>query len=198
MAITKFELCSSALVTIGANPIASFNATGTAEEVAAFHLYQNCVNHWLSLHPWRFATRVVQLSRHGATAPPTQWTAAYRAPPGMLAMQALRVDVNGNDIPFDRFEDQVWCNAGEAQKVWCVHTYDVPIAYWPGYFVALMEQALAVKFAFALSGKLDLRVDLEKGVDFFFRIAKNADSRQQTSRRFKVAGRGSIMEARRA
>jgi hypothetical protein len=42
---------------------------------------------------------------------------------------------------FDRFENKIYCNASETQEVWCVHTYEPPIAWWPGYFVALIEVA---------------------------------------------------------
>jgi hypothetical protein len=197
MALTKYDVASAALVMIGAAPVASFDAAGSAESVACFHLYQSSVNNWLSLHPWRFATRTVQMAR--VAAPPlTKWQNAYQQPADLLAMQAIRLDANGSDIPYDRFENKVMCNAGDTQAVYCVYSYEPPVAWWPGYFVSLMELALALKFSFALSGKLDLRSELEEATATSFRYAKNADSRQQTSRRFKVHGRGSIIEARRA
>jgi hypothetical protein len=195
MALTKFEIASSALVMIGANPVASFSSSGTAEEIACHYLYQTCVDHWLSLFPWRFASKTSQLPRI-ANAPSTLWQAAYTVPAGMGAIQAIRVDVHGGDIPFDRFENTVLCNATATQAVFAVHTYEPPVAWWPGYFEQLVEVALASKLAFALSAKLDLRADLGKEVETYFRLAKNADSRQQTNRKFRLTGRRSIMEAR--
>jgi len=197
VALTKFEIASSALVMIGANPVSSFSSAGTTEEIACYHLYQSCLDHWLSLYPWRFASRTTQLN-HGPLPEASKWQYAYVQPTGMKALQAILVDQSGHGTPFDRFENLILCNAGPAQAVYAVHSYEPPIAWWPGYFTALMEQALAAKFAFAMSAKLDLRVDLEKGVETYFRLAKNADSRQQTTRRFPVSGRRSIMEARRA
>ena len=197
MALTKYDIASSALVLIGASPVSSFSSSGSAEEIACFHLYQTCVDHWLSLYPWRFATRTTQLSRD-VVPPDTQWQAAYTLPPGMRALQAIRLDANGSDLPFDRFENKALINASETQSVWAVHTYEPPIPWWPGYFVQLIETALAARLSFALSAKLDLKAGLEQEAEVNFRLAKNADSRQQTSRRFKVTGRGSIMEARRA
>jgi hypothetical protein len=196
MALTKYDIASSALVMIGANPVASFDAAGSTEQVACFHLYQTCVDHWISLFPWRFASKTTQLARD-SIKPPTQWQASYVQPSGMKAMQAIRVDLDGNDIPYDRFENKIYCNAGDTQPVYCVHTYEPPIAWWPGYFVSLVEVAFAGKLSFALSGKLDLQKALSTATDDAFRFAKNADSRQQTSRRFKVTGRNSIMEFRR-
>lgn len=197
MALTKFDIASAALVIIGANPVASFDSAGTTEQIACHHLYQTCVDHWLSLYPWRFATRTLQMPR--ASLPPdTQWRAAYVAPSGMKAMQAIRLNADGPDMPFDRFENLVLCDASDTSVVWAVHTHEPPIAWWPGYFVQLVEIALAEKLSFAISGKLDLQLGLSKTVDMYFRLAKNADSRQQTTRRFKVAGRGSILQIRRS
>ena len=197
MALTKFDVASAALVLIGAAPVSSFDSPVSAEEIACHHLYQTCVDHWLSLYPWRFATKTTQLSRVAAP-PDTLWSAAYLQPPGLKAVQALRYDRHGNDIPFDRFENRILTNATETQVIWAVHTYEPPITFWPGYFMALIEVALAAKLAFALSAKLDLKAGLEKEVETYFRLAKNADSRQQTSRKFKLTARRSIMEARRA
>jgi hypothetical protein len=197
MALTKFDIASASLVMIGANPVSAFNAAGSAEEIACFHLWQSCVDGILSVFPWRFATRTTQLARE-PVKPPTLWQASYVQPSGMKAMQAIRLDQNGNDVPYDRFENKILCNAGETQAVYCVHTYEPPIAWWPGYFVSLVEITFATRLSFAIAGKLDLRDDLEKAAEKAFLMAKNADSRQQTSRRFKVDGRRSIMEARRA
>ena len=197
MALTKFDVASAALVLIGAAPVSSFDSPVSAEEIACHHLYQTCVDHWLSLYPWRFATRTTQLSR-SVVPPDTQWRAAYIEPPGIKALQAIRIDLQGSDLPFDRFENKVLIDAVETQTVWAVHTYEPPITWWPGYFMALVEVALAAKLAFALSAKLDLKAGLEKEVETYFRLAKNADSRQQTTRKFKLTARRSIMEARRA
>jgi len=197
MALTNFDIASSALVMIGANPVTAFSSSGTTEEIACYHLYQSCVDHWLSLFPWRFATKVTQMPRD-AVKPSTQWQASYTLPSNMRALQAVRIGLSGSDIPFDRFENKVLCNAGLTEPVYAVHTYEPPVAWWPGYFVQLIEVSLAEKLAFPLSAKLDLQTKLGQQSEYFFRLAKNADSRQQTSRRFKVTGRNSIMEARRA
>jgi hypothetical protein len=200
MALTKFDIASSALVMIGANPVSSFGSATSVEEIACQHLYQPCVDHWISLYPWRFATRTAQMPRDHEDGfnplKPVGWQAVYTAPPDMKALQYIRIDLDGRDMPFDRFENKVFCNATATNTVYAVYTYEPPIQWWPGYFVELMVHAFAAKLSFALAGKLDLRTDLEKSVEPLFRWAKNADSRQQTTRKFKLRGRNSIMEAR--
>ena len=196
MALTVYDICSAALVMVGAEPIASF-ADGTTEAKACGLFYQPTVDNMLSLYPWRFATKTTQLSRD-ATGPGTKWQAAYLLPAEFKAVQAIMTDVNGNPIPFDRFENKVMCDAGETQAVWCVYTYDPPIAWWPGYFQAIVETALALRLSFAVAGKIDLRKELESTLETLMRYGRNADSRQQTTRKFRVDGRRSITEARRA
>jgi hypothetical protein len=196
MALTKFDIASAALVTIGAEPVASFDGTST-EAIACQHLYQGVIDGLLSVYPWRFASRTVQLSRD-ATIPGTQWRASYTVPFDMKAVQAVMTDVNGTPIPFDRFENRIWCDASETQSVWCTYTYEPPIAWWPGYFVALAEITFATRLAFSIAGKLDLREKLDAAAEKAYAIARHADAKQQTTRKFRVSGRRSIMEARRA
>jgi hypothetical protein len=202
MALTKFDVASSALVMLGANPVSSFDSSGTTEEIACHHLYQSAIDNLLSLYPWRFATRSLQMSRDHENddnpLKPVGWQAVYTVPSDMRAMQTIRLNKDGRDIPYDRFENKVFCNAVATDAVYAIYTYEPPVAWWPGYFTELAEVGVAGKLAFALSGKLDLRVDLEKLFEVKFRLAKNADSRQQTTRKFKLRGRNSIMEARQA
>jgi len=196
MALTKYDICSAALVMIGTEPIASF-VDGTTEAKACGLFYQPTLDNILSLYPWRFASKTAEINRD-AEAPGTRWQASYTLPADFKAVQAVMTDVNGTPIPFDRFENKVMCDAGAAQEVWCVYTYDAPIAWWPGYFQTIVETGLAMRLAFAIAGKLDLRSELEKAFETLMRYGRNADSRQQTTRKFRVDGRRSIMEARRA
>jgi len=200
MALTKFDIASSALIMIGASPVASFTAPDSAEQQACALLYQSCVDHWLSLYPWRFASRTTELSKRPESPPPTEWQSTYIAPSGFKAIQKVVTgpgNIHQPSLPFDRFENEIRTNYTGTEKLWCIHTYEPPISYWPGYFVQLIEYGLAHKLSFAISGKLDLQADLAKSVELYFRLAKNADSRQQTTRKLPLRGRGSIMEARR-
>lgn len=196
MASTKFEVCSAAFVMIGANPISSFSATGTAEQVAAYYLYQSTLDAMLSMNSWRFATKMTLLSRVG-DAPDTIWSAAYTEPDDLIAVQSVVVDTAGNDIPFDRFNGQILCDAASAAQVYAIHTYEPAVSTWPGYFVKLMELALADQFAVSLAAKLDMAKNLEGKTDRALRFAKNTDAKQQTTRRLRTMGRNTIIEARR-
>jgi hypothetical protein len=196
MASTKYEVCSAALVMIGANPVSAFSASGNAEEVACYHLYQSTLDALLSMNQWRFATKTTQMSRVG-TAPDTLWSAAYTEPTDMIALQSVVIDTYGGDVPFDRFDGQILCDAGSEQEVYAVHTYEPAVSNWPGYFVKVMEFNLADQFAISLAAKLDMAKALEGKYDRALRYAKNTDAKQQTTRKLKTIGRNSIIEARR-
>lgn len=195
VAQTKFDVASAALIMVGANAVTTFNDSSSTESIACFQLYDATVNSLFELYPWRFATKTTQLSRLG-TAPNTIWSAAYNAPSDARRIQRLAINTLGNDIPFDRYEDEIHCDAGASEVVWCVHTYAPAPSQWPYYFTELCHFALARKFAITLPAKLDMAEVMQNQFDYQMRMAKHADSQQQTSRKFKTRGRGSIMEAR--
>lgn len=194
MPLTKFDLCSNALMLIGAEAVTDFDG-GTPESSAAAQFFQTTADNWLSLYDWQFATTTVQLSRLEA-APADVWDAAYSQPSGAIKIQ--NVKVNDLPIPYDRFQDKIHCNAAVADEVYCDYTWSIGVEYWPPYFVELMEMALAKKFSTVLAAKIDFKNTFDEDLQTQFRFAKNADARQQTTKKLNMKGRGSIIEARRA
>ena len=107
------EICSTALVTIGASPISSFT-DGSTEATACNTLYEPTVQNELASHPWRFASNEQTISRLSST-PIGKWSAAYQIPADLLSIRAVRS--GDRVIPFDRFEDNVFCDAGENETL---------------------------------------------------------------------------------
>ena len=68
MATTKVDICSTALIMIGANSITSFSDDSTEANVCNV-VYEDIVKSALTRHRWRFATEQKQLSL--LTASPT-------------------------------------------------------------------------------------------------------------------------------
>lgn len=191
---TKYDLCSNALMLIGAEVITDFSGS-SAESAAASQFYQTTVDNWLTLYDWQFATTTAQLSRLG-DAPLNAWDAAYQAPSGALKIQ--NVKVLDEPISYDRFNDKIHCNATTTDVVYCDYTYSIAISYWPAYFNELIECALAKKFSTALAAKIDFKTTFGADMDTQFRLSKNADARQQTTKRINMKGAGSIFQMRRA
>lgn len=192
-AITKFDIASDALLLIGASTIASFDGASD-ESIFAGQLYQRTVNNLISLHPWRFATVEMQLSR--ATAEPLKgWDAAYDQPADMLSLEAVRI--GDENIEFTRYQGRIHCDASTADEVYADFTYAAPEQDWPAYFVELAVWALAKKLTIPLSAKIDLKRDISGDLETQMRLARNADSRQQTARRLRMRGASSLIAARR-
>lgn len=191
---SRFDIASSALVAIGANAINSFD-DGTDEALAVAQFWDGTVENWLSLYPWRFATHTAQLSRI-SEAPTSGWDAAYREPTDMLALH--HVEINDEPIPYSRYRREIHCDASETDAVYAEYVYSADESIWPPYFATLIEHALQNRLAFALAGKLDLKADNKADMMEQFSLAKNADARQQTTRRLNMRGRGSLLAARRA
>lgn len=194
MPLTKFDVCSNALVAIGADAITDFSGSST-ESAVAKQLWQTTVDNWLTLHDWRFAVKQAQLSRLVAE-PTALWDAAYQAPADIIKLNG--VFVADRPIPYDRYGNMIYCNATSNDTVIADYVWSIGVENWPPYFVMLIEFAMMNRLAFALAGKLDLKKVSDADLDLQFRLAKNADARQQTAKRINLGGRGSILEARRA
>ena len=78
MALNSIELCSSALIKLGADSISSFE-DGTAEARVAARLYPLVRDAMLCAHPWSFATKKAELARL-AGPPATDFAYAYQLP----------------------------------------------------------------------------------------------------------------------
>lgn len=191
MSTTSIDICSRALVMIGANPITSFEE-GTTESRVAVTLYETTARDQLSRYRWRFATGQVQLSRLTET-PLAKWDAAYQLP--ATCLQPSTVLVNDHSVDFDRYEDMIFCNAGEAETVHLDGIYRVDEQFWPAYFIALMELSMASHFALAIAAKPDLADYLDKRALRHAAIARNADAQARTTPKVDMQG---IIRFRRA
>ena len=194
---TDVEICSTALVMIGASPIASLSGI-SAEIQACQNLYERTVRNELSLHRWRFAVGQEQISRL-ATAPLGKWDAAYQIPPEMLTVNTVRSS-SSFPIPFDRFEDNIYCNASEAEVGIAEGVYRIDEQFWPPYFQSYIEIKLASLLASALAERGDLAQGLDQRAMRQAAQARNVDSQGRTavklrtsrmiSRRFRNGSQG--------
>jgi hypothetical protein len=82
MAISSVELCSSALVKLGAQAISSFQ-DGTTEAEVASRLYTLVRDALLCVHPWSFATSQASLVRLSGE-PVSDFAHAYALPQDLL------------------------------------------------------------------------------------------------------------------
>jgi len=179
MSDSKFDICSKALVLVGANTITSFSESTTESKVAN-QLYESTLENLLTRTRWRFAAKQAQLSRN-ASAPTARWSAKYAVPSGTLLIHT--VTVNDNVIEFDRYESDILCDASSSDTVVADYTFQPSEANFPPYFKQALVFELASLFAGAIARNDALSTLYQNRAIAQIAIARAQDSQAQTTRK---------------
>ena len=99
MATTKIDICSTALILIGATTITSFTDDST-EATVCNTIYEDVLKASLTRHRWRFASEQKQLSLLTAT-PTGRFAYAYQLPTSPQLIQIFTLTVNDAVIPYE-------------------------------------------------------------------------------------------------
>ena len=178
-ASSPVDVCSRALIMIGADPITSFD-DGNNEALIASNMYEDIARASLVNTRWRFATNQVILNR--LTEVPTgRYDAAYQLPSGWLMTHA--VTVNDNPIEYQTYGDKLFNNASSSDELVLDFTYRAEEQYWPSYFTVAVEYELAVVFAVGLARDQQLAQLMSQQAIAAMTKARNLDGQQQTTRK---------------
>lgn len=173
------DICSRALILIGAEPITSFD-DDTSEALIASNMYEDIARSNLTSTRWRFATNQSVLNRLSA-APTGRFDAAYQLPAGTLLVHA--VTVNDFQIEYNVYGNKVFCDASINDQLIADYTYRAEEQDWPSYFSVCVEYAMAVVFATALARDQSLAALMDQQLQRALAKAKSIDSQQQTTRK---------------
>ena len=179
MADSKFNICSQALVLVGANTITSFSENTTESKVAN-QLYESTVENMLTRSRWRFAAKQAQLSRSTET-PTARWSAKYSIPSNALLIHTITV--NDNVIEYDRYQDEIHCDASSSDIVVADYTIQPSEANFPPYFKQALIFELASLFAGAIARNDSLSNLYQNRAITQMAIARAQDSQAQTTRK---------------
>lgn len=177
---TKVSVASRALTMIGADPITSLS-DGTAEAIAATQHYDSTVETEFSLYPWSFAKNQAALNLLVDT-PASTWEYAWQLPNELI--NVVRVEVNDNTIPFERFGSKIFCN--EDADVVATYVFRATETSWPPYFEDLIVHRLGAIFATAIAERPKLAEGLLFETQNMRMMARNMDSASQTTSRLPV------------
>lgn len=180
----KVLLCSQALVMVGHKPITDL-AGPSSGQIVANAIYDAVADEMLGLHRWRFSTRALQLSRLDVPIL-TQWSAVYGLPLECTVIHA--VQVNLQDIPFDRYAQEIHCDAVVSDVVSLIEGFRAEEATWPPYFQALMRLKLASIFAIAVAENEEKASLYEGKLVRQLGQAKLLDSQGRTAARIGLGG----------
>lgn len=182
MTDSKFDICSRALVLVSANTITSFNDNNTESKVAN-QLYESTLKNLLTRCRWRFAAKQQQLSRD-TTAPTARYDAKYPLPADALVINTITI--SDSVITYDRYENDIYCDATSTDVVVADYTFRPNEADFPPYFTQALVFELASLFAGAVARNDSLSQLYQNRAVIAMAQAKSQDSQAQTTRRVDV------------
>jgi|TARA_R110000850_G_scaffold65484_1_gene146436 hypothetical protein len=177
------DICSRALILIGAEPITSFD-DGNNEALISSSMYEDVAQSALVNTRWRFATNQLVLNRL-SDAPTGRYEASYQMPSDSLMIHALTV--NGFNIEFQTYSDNLFCDADASDQVIADYTYRVLEQYWPSYFIMSVQFQLASVFAISLARDASLSQLMDQKAAFLMAKARGVDSQSQTNRKLDTS-----------
>lgn len=181
MATTKIDICSTALVMIGANTITSFSDNSTEANVCNT-VYEDILKSSLTRHRWRFATEQQQLSLLTAT-PTGRYAFAYQLPTNPELLQLITLTVNDLVIPYERYGDKVYLdNYGSSDSVICDYIFKQDESEFPPHFILGLEYQLASLFAGSIARDASMIRQFSEMAERQYLIAKNIDSAEKTNK----------------
>ncbi|MCU0888975.1 MAG: hypothetical protein MUC64_13365 [Rubritepida sp.] len=177
MALTALELCSRALLRLGAQTIASFDE-GTAEAEVAAGLYEGTRDALLSAHPWSFATGQAVLPRL-AGQPAADFRHAFQLPPAFLRALSAGASSMGRGLTYRLLEDRLHC---DAEQVTLTYIFRPNESVFPAFFAAALVARLSAEFCIPLTESPTRAQLLFNQAEQELRGARRADSQQATAR----------------
>lgn len=180
---SPIDICSRALILIGADPITSFD-DGNTEALVASNMYEDVARAALVNSRWRFATNQAILNLLTAT-PTGRYNIAYQLPSDLLMLHAVTV----NDLPIEYqiYGNKVYTDGDVNDVAIADYTYRANEVDWPSYFTIAVEYSLAVVFATSIARDSTLGALMQTQARESMAKARSLDSQQQTSRKLTTS-----------
>lgn len=172
---TAIEMCSRALVKIGAGRIQSFTE-GTDEASAADALYALTRDSTLSSYPWVFAFEQAPLVRQ-LPAPTADYAWSYALPADLLIVRSLGATGRGRGAVYRIAGGVVQT---DAEEVVVTYTRRVPEEEMPAYFQAALVAVLAAELVIPLTESTARWQGLQQRAETMLREARRIDAQQST------------------
>lgn len=180
---SAIDICSRALILIGADPITSFD-DGTTEALVSVNMYEDVARASLVNTRWRFATNQAILNR--LTDEPTgRFDQAYQQPTGTLMVHA--VTIADMPIKYQIYGDKIYADTTATQQLVVDYTYRANEQDWPSYFTLAVEYALATLFATSIARDANLASLMKQQATEAMAKARSLDSQQQTTRKLATS-----------
>tara|TARA_R110002050_G_scaffold218826_1_gene354785 strand:- start:1099 stop:1689 length:591 start_codon:yes stop_codon:yes gene_type:complete len=180
---SAIDICSRALILIGAEPITSFE-DDTTEALICGNMYEDIARANLVSTRWRFASNQAVLARL-SDAPTGRFDAAYQLPSDLLFTHA--VTLNGHSIEYTIYGSKIFCDASSQDELILDYTFRAEEVNWPSYFSITVEYAMAIVLSTALARDQSLAQLMQFQYNQLTAKARSIDSQQQTTRKLTTS-----------
>lgn len=180
MSNSSINICSQALLKIGASGITSFE-DGTAEAEISANLYSQIRDALLSSYPWSFAIMQTKLARLEQT-PLADYRYAYLLPSDFLRVISAGNGNRGRGTEYKIVKDCLYSNH---QQINLTYIYRPLENNFPAYFCEALINKLAYEFCLPLTESTTRAEFLSKVAEDSINRARSIDAQQSTPSRFE-------------
>lgn len=178
MAATAVELCATALLKIGAQPIDSLEGE-TVEAVCARRFYPMTRDALLSAHPWSFTLTHLDLVAE-AQPPVADFAHAFALPADHLRTISVGLPGSGRGLAYRVQGTKIVCNA---DRITLTYQRRVDESELPAFFLPLLVNRLAAELCVPLTENGGRATELLRLAEAELRLARLIDSQQATPQR---------------
>lgn len=178
MAMSRIDLCSRALLKIGASVISSLNE-GTAEADVATNLYDYVRDALLSAHPWHFATTQRKLAAL-SEEPAGSYHNIFALPADCLRVLSAGSHGSGAGLVYRLLNRRLHTDATE---VTLTYLFRAPEEDYPPFFDKVLIAQLAAEFCIPLTDSTSRWESLRKTADDELKHAKLINAQEVTAPR---------------
>ena len=180
MSNTSINICSQALLKIGASSITSFE-DGTAEAEVAGNLYPYIRDALLSSYPWSFALTQTKLARLENT-PIADFSYAYLLPSDFLRIVSAGYGNKGRGTEYKIVKDCIYTNLPQLNLTYLCRPDE---SNFPAYFCEALINKLAYEFCIPLTESTTRAEFLSKIAEDSVNRARSIDAQQSTPSKFE-------------
>lgn len=180
MKYNAINICSTALVKMGAQSISSFE-DGTVEAEISAKMYPLTRDALLSAYPWSFAVGQQKLNKLNVK-PLADYKYAYALPNDFLRVMSAGNGNRGFGIEYRIFENRLHTNSEEVNLTYIFRPKE---ENFPAFFYDALVAKLAAAVALPLTENSATTQELERQADKIVSAARLIDSQQSTPRNFE-------------
>lgn len=176
------SVINAAATRTGNEPITTLTDGSPVAAIASTN-YEDLVKAELANHPWKRASKTVELQRLDENEegdPPEPWTAAYQLPSDLVEIRTVKVA--GTPIDYEVHGQTILCDAASTDTVVLHYVWRIEETFWPAWFRLGMIYRMEAVFLRGIGERHREAKERDTAADEQFSKARNRDSQSQPPR----------------